>query len=116
MEIRLTLTSDVDTVLALWRAAEALPSPTDDGASVQRIARRGNLLLTVEGNGTVVGSLIAAFDGWRGNMYRLVVADGQRRRGIARALVDAGEARLAGQGFRRITALVANSEPDAAAF
>lgn len=83
---------------------------------MQRIARQGNLLLAVDGNGTVVGSLIAAFDGWRGNMYRLVVAHRQRRRGIARALVEAGEARLAGQGCRRITALVAGPEPDTAAF
>ncbi len=49
-------------------------------------------------------------------MYRLVVADGRRRRGIAYALVDAGEARLAAQGRRRITALVANVESDAMAF
>ena len=83
---------------------------------MQRITREGDLLLAVDENGTLLGTLIAAFDGWRGNMYRLVVAHGKRRTGIARALVAAGEARLAGQGCRRITALVADSEPDAAAF
>ena len=116
MDIRLAVGADVDAVLTLWRAADALPSATDDQASVQRIASRGDLLLAVHGNGTVLGTLIASFDGWRGNMYRLVVTPGGRRRGIARALVEAGEARLAGQGCRRITALVATAEPDAAAF
>lgn len=72
--------------------------------------------MAADNNGTLYGSLIAGFDGWRGNMYRLVVAHGKRRLGTARALVEAGEARLAGQGCSRISALVANSEPDAAAF
>ncbi len=116
MDIRLAVSSDVDTVLALWRAAGALPSATDDQASLQRIATEGKLLLAVDEHGTVFGTLIAVFDGWRGNMYRLVVARGRRRLGIARALVEAGEARLAGQGCRRVTALVADAEADASAF
>ncbi len=54
----------------------------------------------------LVASLIATFDGWRGNMYRLAVLPQFRRRGIARRLVAEGERRLVVLGARRITALV----------
>ena len=41
--------------------------------------------------GAIVGALIAAWDGWRGNMYRLAVDKGHRREGIGLALTRAGE-------------------------
>ena len=116
MDIRPAVDADAEAVLALWVTAGALPSETDDQASLRRVASHGHLLLAVDDNGTVVGTLIAAFDGWRGNMYRLTVAPSERRRGIGRALVAAGETRLAEQGCRRITALVTDSEPGAGAF
>jgi hypothetical protein len=59
---------------------------------------------------------IAAWDGWRGNMYRLVVIREHRRRGIDRALVRAGEEYLRRQGAYRITALVAQEDEAASAF
>jgi ribosomal protein S18 acetylase RimI-like enzyme len=67
-------------------------------------------------DGTIVGTVIAAFDGWRGNFYRLAVAPERRRQGIASALVRAGEDRLRSVGARRVTALVAHEEEHAGAF
>jgi ribosomal protein S18 acetylase RimI-like enzyme len=49
-------------------------------------------------------------------MYRLAVRREHRRRGIALALVRAGEEHLCGQGASRITALVAFEDEAAAAF
>lgn len=72
-------------------------------------------LLVAESNGRVVGALVAAWDGWRGNMYRLAVLPGHRRRGIARLLVDAAHERLRAKGARRVTALVAHGENEAIA-
>jgi ribosomal protein S18 acetylase RimI-like enzyme len=63
----------------------------------------------------IVGALIAAFDGWRGDMYRLAVAREHRRRGIADALVAAGEARLKGLGAPKVTALVGRGDEQAEA-
>jgi ribosomal protein S18 acetylase RimI-like enzyme len=63
-------------------------------------------LLVAEIDGLVVGTLIAASDGWRGNMYRLAVHPRHRRRGIARRLIACGDARLRERGLPRITALV----------
>jgi ribosomal protein S18 acetylase RimI-like enzyme len=69
-----------------------------------------------EEDGAIVGTVIAAFDGWRGNFYRLAVAPDRRREGIASALVRAGEERLRAVGARRATALVAHEEEHAGAF
>lgn len=63
-------------------------------------------LLVAERENQIVGALIAAWDGWRGNMYRLAVRDDDRREGIGLALIRAGEDYLRQRGARRVTALV----------
>lgn len=73
-------------------------------------------LLVAERNDEIVGTLIAAWDGWRGNMYRLAVRDGHRRQGIGLALTRAGEEYLRGCGARRVTALVAFDDEAAGSF
>jgi ribosomal protein S18 acetylase RimI-like enzyme len=95
-------------VLALWasaRSASAVSVDTEPG--VEHVLES---LLVAEVDGEVVGSLIAAFDGWRGNMYRLAVRADMRRRGIGRELVDAGHVRLRSAGAVRVTALVGLEE------
>jgi ribosomal protein S18 acetylase RimI-like enzyme len=42
------------------------------------------LLLVATIDDHIIGSVIGGWDGWRGNIYRLVVAPEHRRRGIAR--------------------------------
>ncbi len=69
-----------------------------------------------ERNGEIVGALIAAWDGWRGNMYRLAVDKGHRREGIGLALTRAGENYLRRCGARRVTALVAFDDDVAGGF
>ncbi len=73
------------------------------------------LLVAVE-DGAVVGALIAVWDGWRGNMYRLAVLPEHRRRGIATELVAAAHRQLLAAGAARVTALVGVDEPQARAF
>jgi ribosomal protein S18 acetylase RimI-like enzyme len=104
-------------VLAVWLAAGAVPSVTDDAASLHRLlAVSGDGLLVAELRGRVVGTLIAGWDGWRGNLYRLAVLPEHRRRGVARRLVAEGERRLAEKGARRASALVVGVEAPAMAF
>jgi ribosomal protein S18 acetylase RimI-like enzyme len=108
---------DVPAVLALWTAAETAPSVTDDVESIEGLLAcdAEGLLVACVGD-RIVGSLVAVWDGWRGNMYRLAVHPDLRRRGIARALVEAGEQRLRGRGARRVTALVLRGEEHALGF
>ena len=117
MELRRATVEDADAILALWKAADATPGATDEVNAIRRAVARPEVafLLAIE-DGAIVGSIIAAFDGWRGNIYRLVTHPAHRRRGVARAMLARAEELLAGWGVRRITALVENAHPDAVGF
>lgn len=117
-EIRRAGPADLPAVLALWEAARS-----EHASSADRIEDLERLLggspaalLVAERGGEIVGALIAAWDGWRGNMYRLAVSEGCRREGVGLALVRAGEDYLRGRGGRRITALVAFEDQAAGGF
>jgi ribosomal protein S18 acetylase RimI-like enzyme len=115
LTIRSAGRDDVPAVLDLWAQARSAAATTpDDAAAVQRLLERSpDALLVAEREGRIVGVIVAAWDGWRGNMYRLAVLPDVRRQGIARRLVDAAHERLRAQGARRVTALVAADERDA---
>jgi ribosomal protein S18 acetylase RimI-like enzyme len=100
--------ADVPAVLDLWAQARSEHASTADRLEdvEHLIADSPAALLVAERDGKIVGALIAAWDGWRGNMYRLAVLDGHRRQGIGLALTRAGEDYLRQCGASRITALV----------
>jgi ribosomal protein S18 acetylase RimI-like enzyme len=115
--IRPATSEDVPRVLAVWRDAGAVPGATDDAASVAAlIAFDPGALLVADADGEIGGTLIAAWDGWRGDMYRLAVVPAHRRNGVAVALAAAGEERLRALGCRRITALVVGDHEHAVSF
>lgn len=108
---------DVDAVLALWQRAGGEPTVTDTREGLLRLlADGGEPLLVAERDGALVGSLIAAWDGWRGSFYRLAVDPALRRRGLATALVGEGEQRLVERGAVRLTAIAVDEDPVALAF
>jgi ribosomal protein S18 acetylase RimI-like enzyme len=114
--IRAARTDDLDAILELWGGARSSHAVTED--TPERVARviEARSLFVAEVDGEIIGAVIAAFDGWRGNMYRLAVAPAWRRRGIARQLVEAGEAGLRARGAPRVTALVAFEDAGVRAF
>lgn len=105
-------------MLELWQQARSEHASTADRLEdVERlIGESPAALLVAERNGEILGALIAAWDGWRGNMYRLAVREGSRRQGIGLALARAGEDYLRRCGAHRITALVAFGDETAASF
>lgn len=109
---------DASAVLELWHEnRSAHVSTADRLEDVQRLLSEApGSLLVADGDNTILGALIAAFDSWRGNMYRLAVLPTYRRQGIGMALVRAGEEHLRRQGASRITALVGYDDATAAAF
>ena len=115
--IRPARRDEVEQILALWRESEATPSPTDNRDEVVKLlASPHAVLLVAEAGGRVAGTVIGAWDGWRGNIYRLTVAPGFRRRGLARSLVAEADRALYRMGARRITALVEGDHPWATDF
>jgi ribosomal protein S18 acetylase RimI-like enzyme len=109
--------NEAQSVVELWRLADATPSVTDRPEHVRRAAGLDRVaFLVAEQDGLLVGTIIATFDGWRGNIYRLAVHPAHRRRGVARRLVAAAEEAFARWGARRMTALVVREHDRATAF
>ena len=115
--IRNATKEDIAAVLELWAAAGSPPSVSDSPAGIAMLLDADpEALLIAELDGVVVGSLIAAWDGWRGSFYRLAVSPERRRQGLATMLLKEGERRLRERGAMWLTAIVADDDAGAMAF
>jgi ribosomal protein S18 acetylase RimI-like enzyme len=115
--IRSGTKDDLHAVLELWQIAEAEPTHTDVLRSLQHLlAFDPGALLVAQAGDDLVGSVIAAWDGWRGSIYRLAVAPPHRRRGFASELVETAVARLRAAGAVRLQAIVVESDDRAMGF
>jgi len=114
--VRLARRDDLGAVMVLWGGARSAHAVTEDTPERVAALLERDALLVAEVDGEIVGAVIAGFDGWRGNFYRLAVAPEHRRRGIAARLVAAGEERLRAAGAPRVTALVAFDDDVARGF
>jgi ribosomal protein S18 acetylase RimI-like enzyme len=109
--IRSATPADGAAVLSLWSAAEVPVGVSDTPEGLAALLRTDrHALLLAESENSLIGSLVAAWDGWRGSFYRLAVHPSRRREGIATALVREGERRLQERGALRLTAIVADDE------
>ena len=108
---------DVSDVLRLWAASGASRTPTDTPEDVERAVSEPALeFLVAETNGQVVGTIMGGFDGWRGAISRLTVAESHRRQGIGRALLDEVKVRFVRNGVKVVGALVEKDHPWAMAY
>ena len=115
LTIRPAAPDEAPAVLDVWHTSELETSVVDTVEQIERVIETGGLLVAVD-DGEIVGTLIAAFDGWRGTYYRLRVLESHRRRGIARALLDEGERRLRALGCVRADAIVLQDNDAAVSF
>jgi ribosomal protein S18 acetylase RimI-like enzyme len=115
--IRPGIPGDFADVRALWQVAGSVPTTTDSDAALKQLVERDSgALLVAEKHGEIVGTLIAAWNGWRGSFYRLAVRPDHRRSGLATQLVRVGEERLRALGAHRLDAIVARGEEHAVEF
>jgi ribosomal protein S18 acetylase RimI-like enzyme len=116
IDIRPAGPGDIAPVLSLWSDAAA-PTTTDDTDAVGALLERDpGALLVAESSGQIVGTVIAAWDGWRGSVYRIAVAPAYRRDGLGRRLLDEAENRLRSVGARRMHAIVVGTDAGALGF
>ena len=117
LSIREATTADADDVVALWHRAAGPTAILGDVTSVRRLLEfdGASLILAVK-DGEMVGTIVAGWDGWRGNLYRLAVISERRAEGIGRRLVAEAESFLASRGCPRVTAIVHLELGDAAPF
>ena len=103
--------ADIDELVTFWEiAGENDARPTDSTPAVQALLRRDpEAVLVIRADDRIIGTVIAGWDGWRAHLYRLAVHPEHRRQGVARALLDAAEARLSALGAGRFDAMVLES-------
>ncbi|HEX4353918.1 MAG TPA: GNAT family acetyltransferase [Polyangiales bacterium] len=114
LEIRAYHRDDEADVIELWRTCELTRGWNDPARDIARkLTVQPELFVVALDDRTIVGSLMAGFDGHRGWLNYLAVVDTHRRRGIARALVREAEQRLHALGCPKIN-LQVRPENDAA--
>ena len=107
VEIRPLTDADVEPVVELWHES-GLTRPWNDPHTDIRRARAvwPELLLVAVDGGTVVGSVMAGYDGHRGWLYYLATAPARRGEGIGRSLVQEAETRLVALGCPKVMLMV----------
>jgi len=82
----------------------------------KKLQRDPDLFLVIEDQGKIVGSVLGGFDGRRGLVYHLAVAEGYRQQGIGAGLMAELERRLKEKGCIRCYLLVTNENETAMRF
>ncbi|KJL28171.1 GNAT family acetyltransferase [Microbacterium oxydans] len=105
---------DTEAVVALWEEAGLTRPWNDPRLDIERkkAVQPESFLVAVapasddEDTDTVVGSVMAGYDGHRGWLYYLATAKSHRGLGVARSLVEAAEALLARMGCPKVQLMV----------
>ena len=109
--IRVATKADIASVFEFWTLAGSPQSVNHSSDGLSRLLDiDSRALLLAERDGALIGTLIAASDGWRGSFYRLAVAPECRRKGLATMLLREGERGLLERGVTRLTAIVIDDE------
>jgi len=115
--IRPCRTDECEIILKLWQDAGSTPSVSDTIDNLKKeMQSDGGILLVAECEGTIIGTVMGGWDGWRGNIYRLAVLPDFRLRGIGRRLVREVERQLVDRGARKLSILVEKNENIAVTF
>ncbi len=116
--IRLFRTDDREAVVALWRTAFAGDPPRNEpnGVIERKELARDELFFVGVVDETIVGTVLAGFDGVRGWVYHLAVLPNFRRRGYAGSLMDHAEKRLSARGCPKLNLQVRTTNADVIAF
>jgi ribosomal protein S18 acetylase RimI-like enzyme len=111
--------SDYPQVIDLWKHAGPgihLRRSDEQEEIAKKIQRDPDLFLVAEIEGSIIGSVLGGFDGRRGMVYHLAVADAFRKHGIGTALMDELERRMKQKGCIRTYLLVTRDNWDAVRF
>ena len=122
MIIRIFDERDTQDVLALW--AQAFPEYAMPGKPQRdpRLSIRNKLAMQPEFffvgmlEERLIGTVMVGYDGHRGWMYSLAVAEDQRGNGYARALVRHAEHALAAIGCPKLNLQIMANRPETQAF
>jgi ribosomal protein S18 acetylase RimI-like enzyme len=105
-------------VEALWRQVFAYDVPRNAPSLVieKKCAVRDGLFFVAEAGDTVVGTVMAGYDGHRGWIYSMAVHPGRRRQDVGSKLLSFAEQRLTALGCVKINLQVIVGNDEAQAF
>ncbi len=117
ISVRPCLPEESQRLLDFWRLSTVQATVTDNVEGVEVLfAQQADAVLLALTEGRIVGSVIAVFDGWRGNIYRLAVAPDFKRQGIATRLMVEAERLLAARGAKRLATVVDSQSAESVPF
>lgn len=95
---------DRDGVVDLWRTVFGYEAAHNDPAVAisKKIAVNDGMFFVAEHEATIIGTVMAGYDGHRGWLYAVAVHPDWRRAGLGRALVGVAETALAATGCMKI--------------
>ena len=108
---------DQDAVIGLWQACGLTRPWNDPRADFDRSIGAGDsTILLVRESDDLAGSVMVGWDGHRGWVYYLAVAEQFRRIGLGRALMVEAERWLRARGCPKIELMVRDTNMDALRF
>jgi ribosomal protein S18 acetylase RimI-like enzyme len=116
--VRSFQSGDRESLRALWArgSPEDPPWNAPELMIENKLRVQPELLLVGELAGTLVGAVIAGFDGVRGWIYHLAVAPEHRRRGFATRLCASAEPGLRALGCPKVNLQIRSANQDVVAF
>jgi len=105
-------------VIALWEAVFGYEdSHNKPGLAIdEKLAVPEGLFFVAEVAGTVVGTVLAGYDGHRGWLYAVAVHPAHRQQGLGKALVRYAEQALTARGCLKINLQIIAENASAAGF
>ena len=118
MEIRNYISDDREQVAVLWN--ETFPNSTGHNEPYSAIDRKfdvdDGLFFVAVADATIVGTVLAGYDGHRGWLYSVAVHNDYRRQGIGSSLVRHAESALAQLGCPKLNLQVRANNASVIAF
>ena len=112
LRIREATAGDAAVVIALWQEADLIRPWNDPQADYRNaLDWPGSTVLLAEHGEQPVGTAMVGFDGHRGWIYYLAVANEARGQGVARELLGACDAWLRERGCPKVELMVREGNP-----
>jgi len=118
ISIRPFAVDDTEAVVSLWRAAGLVKPWNDPYLDIERklTVQPELFLVAVGGDGALVGTAMVGYEGHRGWVNYLAVADPARGTGLGRALMAEAERLLVERGCPKLNLQVRTSNTEVIAF
>jgi hypothetical protein len=110
--------ADIDAVVKLWADCDLTRPWNDPRADIAQAKKSGcaEILVAKTPGGSVIGSAMVGDDGHRGWFYYVAVSPEQRKTGLGRRLIAAGEEWMRARGIEKAQLIIRDTNVKARGF